>query len=471
MFSINKQSKIFLYGAASIGKIVFENLRAKGIIATGFIDRRADELDLFMGRPVSKLEDFFKNEPKETVVVISVKNVFEHDTIAEKFIGNNFCNLIFKPKSVLENRASSDDIRVGNIYDALLDGSAIDLENINSTTKLAGYFYKDYAKVREEGDDCIAMIPVSLLYTNDYDPEKHKWGNVNLYSFFTHDDFFQSLAGDLKKSSDFYVKDYCEYAAKQQGDITITDKWRQNVVANRAMIYEQMRLSLEIDPQFFYRNPATATWNTGKNYFNLTSGKHRTLFMVSQGYYYIPVRISKADYAEWVRREQVDEIWGEMQGHGMNNYEGLVAHPYFYKFSAIGWVFMVSCIHEMSNIIAKKIYAVKNKVDYAGVTIIDEMNAFHSLSRFFSHMGATVYRTDNKPEEVFIDRIENVKINIPQNTTEYDIKLVNINGIEDVEKLEREAGKIYFALSDLKLEQKVLTKGYINGKYTYLYEL
>ncbi len=471
MFSINNQTRIFLYGAASIGKIVYENLKAKDITAAGFIDKRADELEHFMERPVSKIEDFFMNELKDTVVVISVKNVFEHDAIAEKFINNGFYNLIFKPKSVLENRASSDEIRVGNIYDALLDGSAIDFDNINGTTKLAGYFYKDYAKVCEDVDDCISMIPVSLLYTNDYDPKKHKWGNVNLYSFFTHDDFFQSLSGDLKKDSDFYVKDYCEYAAKQQGDITITDKWRQNVVANRAMIYEQMRLSLEIDPQFFYRNPATAIWNTEKQYFNLTSGKHRTMFMVSQGYYYIPVRISKADYAEWVRKKQVDEIWREMQCQGMNNYEGLIAHPYFYKFSTIGWGFMVSCIHEMSNIIAKKIYAAKNKVDYAGITIIDEMNAFHCLSRFFSHMGATVYRTDNKSEELFVDRIENVKITKPQNATGFDVKLVIVNDNEDVDKLEREAGKFYFALSELKLEQTVLTKGYFKGNYYYLYVL
>lgn len=471
MFSIKKQTRIFLYGAASIGKIVYENLKAKDITAAGFIDKRADELEHFMERPVSKIEDFFMNESKDTVVVISVKNVFEHDAIAEKFINKGFCNLIFKPKSVLENRASADDIRVGNIYDALLDGSAIDLEKINSITKLAGYFYKDYAKVREEGDECIAMIPVSLLYTNDYDPEKHKWGNVNLYSFFTHDDFFQSLAGDSTKGSDYYVTEYCEYAAKQQGDITITDKWRKNVVANRAMIYEQMRLSLEIDPQFFYRNPATASWNNDRKYFNLTSGKHRTLFMVSQGYYYIPVRISKTDYETWLRKEDVDKIWGEMQSLGINKYEGIVAHPYFYKFSAIGWVFMVSCIHEISNVIAKKIYAAQNKVDYSGFTIVDEMNSYHSLSRFFSHMGATVYRLDDKKEECFVDSIENVSINKLKEGIRFDAKLVNINSKEEVDELNKVEGKLYFALSDVKLNQKELTKGYINGKYTYLYEL
>lgn len=470
MFSINKETRIFLYGAASIGKIVFENLNAKGIVAAGFIDKRADEIDAFLGRPVYKLEDFLSGQPKDTVVVVSVKNVFEHDSIAEKFINNGFCNLIFKPKSVLENRASDEDIRVGCIYDAMLDGSDIDMNNIVSVTKLAEYFYKDYALVKDEGYECIALIPVALLYTNDYDPEKHKWGNVNLYSFFTHDDFFQSLEGESSKGPELYVNEYCVYAAMQQKDISITQKWRDNVVANRAMIYEQMRLSLEIDPGFFYRNPATASWNPKKKYFNLTSGKHRCMFLVSKGYYYLPVRISKNDYNEWCRKEDVDQLWNELQNQGYNNYDGLVAHPNFYKYSSVGWVFVVSCIHEISNILAKKIYTQKNKVDYAGISILDRMDSLHSFSRYFAHMGACVFREKTNEIESFVDRIENITVSEwAKNVESFDVVFLSIKDETELREVERVEGVTYFILSEKELGHKELTKGFIAGKYHYLY--
>lgn len=472
MFTIDQNIKIYLYGAASIGKIVYQNLESKGIITTGFIDKRADEIASFLGRPVLTLSDFLQTETKDTVVVISVKNVFEHDAIAEKFIEKGFCNLIFKPKSVLENRSSVEDKRVGDIYDALLDGTAVDMENISSTTKLAGYYYKDYALVREDSDTCIAMLPVALLYTNDYDPLVHKWGNVNLYSFFTHDDFFRSLAGIATKSSDLYVNEYCVYSALQQKDITITEKWRKNVVANRAMIYEQMCLSLELDPDFFYRNPATACWNKERKYFNLTSGKHRCMFLVSKGYYYIPVRIKKADYHEWCRKEQVDRIWETMQENGYNNYDGIVAHPYFYKYSSVGWAFLVSCVHEMSNIISKEIYSRLNKVDFRGYTIVDQMNGFHSISRYFAHSGASVYRKETNEMDKTIDAIENVSVKVfTQDVKAYDALFLTTESAEDVHALQRKKESLCFILSKAKLDLKVLTKGYISGMYYNLYKL
>lgn len=472
MFSINKDTRIFLYGAASIGKIVYENLYAKGIEAAGFIDKRADEIDVFLGKPVYKFEKFLSDQPEDTVVVVSVKNVFEHDSIAEKFINNGFCNLIFKPKSVLENRASAEEIRVGRIYDAMLDGSQVDMVNICSITKLAGYFYKDYALVREDGEDCIALLPMSLLFTNNYDPEQHKWGNVNLYSFFTHDDFFQSLEGNTSKSSKLYVDEYCVYSAKQQKDITITEKWRENVVANRTMIYEQMRLSLEIDPGFFYRNPATATWNQKRKYFNLTSGKHRCMFLVSKGYYYLPVRISKNDYSDWCRKEVVEQLWLTMQSKGYNSYDGIVSHPNFYKYSSIGWVFVASCIHEINNALAKKIYLQRNKVDYVGITMLDKMDSLHSISRYFAHMGAFIYREKSKEIEKYIDKIENVSVSEDVAEVEsIDVVFLTIKEESELLALERQEGVTYFVFSETGLRAKELTKGYIAGKYHYLYNL
>ena len=42
-FEFSKKTNIILYGAASIGHLIFENLTYKGYNVIGFIDQRANE--------------------------------------------------------------------------------------------------------------------------------------------------------------------------------------------------------------------------------------------------------------------------------------------------------------------------------------------------------------------------------------------------------------------------------------------
>ena len=54
-FNIDYETPIYLYGAASIGKIVLKNLSAYNLL--GFIDMRGKEIQSMCGKPVCSLDD------------------------------------------------------------------------------------------------------------------------------------------------------------------------------------------------------------------------------------------------------------------------------------------------------------------------------------------------------------------------------------------------------------------------------
>lgn len=476
-FSITEHSSIYLYGAASIGKIVYENLLKMGYSVTGFIDKRADELKTFLNCPVISLSDVVTLD-KEAVIVVSVKNVFEHENIVQSLLEKNVHNLIFKPKSVLENRATEQETRIGDIYDALLEAQETDLTNIIKTFTVSGYYYKDYALQFEEGEQCIALIPIPFVYTNDYNPSLHKWGNVNLFGFFTHDEFFRFLAGDKETSIEHYVNEYCTYTATIQKDIEITPQWKTNVVRNRAMIYEQMSLTLEIDKDFFIRNAATAKWNPKRKYFNLTSGKHRCMFLVSKGYKFLPLKILKKDYEKFCNMVQFAELKTYLQERCINSYEGIINHPYMYKFTESGAEYMYHTIHMLVNFIAKQVYQKEQKVDFSNLVIVDKMQRYHCLTRIFAKMGATVFREKSDELERAIDALEAVLITEMKEEPEVaDVYFMTYNSEEDlaqVVELSRKALVILETGNEVpkfneEFDIKLITRGYMKEEIHYVY--
>ena len=122
-YSIDKDEKLYLYGAATIGFLQHNTLSKKGYRILGFIDRRADEIKKFCELPVFRPDD--KNLDKNITVIVSVKNVFEHSRIAKSLNDYGFSKIIYRPYNALN--ASGDDLetRLYNVYDEILNDNGI----------------------------------------------------------------------------------------------------------------------------------------------------------------------------------------------------------------------------------------------------------------------------------------------------------------------------------------------------------
>jgi hypothetical protein len=330
-FQFDISSRILLYGAASIGAIFHDILVSHGYIIEGFMDFRAFELHEFRNLPVWYPENV-PGSKNAYLVIISVKNVFEHNIIAKNLTSKGFHNIIYRPLSVLRGYGSFEDIQLNNIFSRIenndLSGTPI---NLPITEKVSGHIFRDRAIIREEGEKLIAHVPVEIIYTNiDQNDNKSIWCNISVSDLKPHLALYEYASGEGGYPQAYI--DFCIEAAKSQSGINITDAWIQNILRNRCMIYDEMCLSFELDTDFFKRNPPEVKLNE-KGYFNLCGGKHRASFFAFRKMRLMPVRLNKKDYELWLNRPILDLILPMMSE--MNYWYESIPHPYFYDFPVI----------------------------------------------------------------------------------------------------------------------------------------
>lgn len=326
-FVFTRETPLYLYGAASIGKIVFEKNPFLNI--RGFLDARAEEIKEFKGLPVYTIEQAREQIAEEdAVIMLSVKNVFEHEDIAAELCSAGFDKLVYKSRAVLEGKGTEDEEALSEIWDSMISGCYTGSTKRRMCFRdIIKFSFEDQAIIKSGNGEVLAYIPVELIYTNN---RNDKWSDLNIQGYYPHMYFFYFLENHKNGQFEDYMR-FVEEGAREQGDIKITDAWKENVLRNRTLVYENMRFNLDVDPDFFRRNAATAVWNE-KGYFNLTSGKHRCAFLVSQGYRYIALKIAAEDYNKYLAFEDVDSVCEEIKREKLRWTKKHIYHPWFYRF-------------------------------------------------------------------------------------------------------------------------------------------
>lgn len=294
-YTLTRKTRIFLYGAGSLGSVVGKYLLDEGFQVCGYIDQRAKEIRTLHGLICYSKEDVDTIvDRKNDVVLIVVKDVFEHERIKESWVQAGYYRIIYKPLSVINGKGTDEEIKISGVYDSVV-GQRI---KPPAAVPLAPNIQPDGSDcvLSEEDDSYIACIPSELIYTNRNRTGKYNWGDVNVHAMVPHLSLFRSFSGDLTSDGGLYLAFCEENAAKDH--VEVTSAWRQNVLRNRYNVYMQMQQYLSIDSRFFIRNAPEIEWNeTG--YFNLKGGKHRASFLAAKKIPYIPCRVLKSDFKKW----------------------------------------------------------------------------------------------------------------------------------------------------------------------------
>lgn len=396
-FLFNKDSKIILYGAASIGILLYRKLNQRGYNIIGFVDKRAEEIQELYGLPVWALDtvpNIYSND--EVVFFVSIKNVFEHDEVVQKIIKRGYHNIIYKSFAVLNGAGSVEEKYISDIYSEILNEAVKEQYNIPQTVKISR-LERDFAIIEENHENIVAYIPVDYIYTNHYENGgMQKWSDINVLAMFTHLNFFEYMSGSTDGNVEDYLNEYCVYTAKLHNDLQITDAWKQNVLQNRAMIYEQMNLALDIDPGFFVTNAAEAVWNE-RGYFNLCSGKHRVTFLAARGKNYIPLKITKNDYIKFANLHKVKDSEKYILNNGLE--QEMVFHPLYYKQSKVGYAKRYNIIRAIVRSISEDIYWKYDKIDFSKLAFFDATKESY-VGRYLAKMGTEIIRYFTSEEEL-----------------------------------------------------------------------
>ncbi len=350
-FLFDKESPIILYGAATIGCILDDHLTGLGYQIKGFMDSRAEEIESLHGKNVFSLAD--ESLSRDCVIILSVKNVFEHSRIADELVGRGFNRLIYRPYACLKGQGNEIENQINEAYDSLTDykGDRVPFEgrlplsqsSTNSLLKISGI-------VAEEELMITAYIPVTILFS-DKIPQVPEFSVLFMRP---HLQFVKYILGIEGGESEAFIK-YCREGASKVGGFETTASWENNVVRNQAEVYAQMNHMYNIEKNYFLEQAPCVRWNE-KKYFNLQSGKHRSTFLVAKGDNYVAVKMPKDDFNAWVQASTALEADIELRKQYKQGLSVPVENPYFYEYSCIEEQFWYQLVRTIMEKIAETEY-------------------------------------------------------------------------------------------------------------------
>lgn len=433
-FFINKKAKIFIYGAAAGGTILYGKMHDHGYDIKGFIDNRAEEIKELHSLPVyhvTHLREIACIE--EIVVVIAVKNVFEHSRIARTLMKHGIQNVMYKPYAVLKGYANEEQKKLFAQHEQLVeygyceDGRLDKVAYIEQRQDLP----KEYL-LENKQDTQTVFVPLPLLFENVDMHEKIKERNACF--LYPHIQFFNYLQGDVCSSPKYYLE-YCEEAAKELNTFSITDAWRKNVIRNRAEVYHQMNHAFLFQKDFFVRNAPGVEWNED-GYFNLKSGKHRAAFYAARRLMYMPVQVKKKDMEIWLCADKAQEVNEVLQKNDIFELRAPIEHPYFYQLPCNSEKFFYDLCCVLALKIAGLYYSspIENAIKNKKIHI--NLDDYGFISRFFRRCGAYVHEANENDEELkfVLEQIFHIPLNRKIGIEEkYDIAIIRVNEAEELE--------------------------------------
>lgn len=391
-FCLKRTDSVLLYGAATAGSIMLKKLQDAGFHVAGFLDKRADEIRDFYGLKVCEASqsDVFS---KESVVIIAVKNVFEHSRIVQILKKYGYYKIIYRPFQSLNAQEESEAAALGRIYDFLLSSpekvsEELAVPIINETNeKLAvqGIINKD--------TNITMYVPVSLLFTD----KKEGIYDVPVLCLKPHMNYVRYLLGMEGGEKESYLN-YCMNAARCIGEIRITKKWKENVLSNRAEVFTNMHYMMNTSPDFFTKNAPDAVWDDEGKKFHLKSGKHRTAFLLAAGCNYVPVKITQSDYKKYSLGVQVQEIHKILLDNHVKGLSIPIENPFFYDYARLSEAFWFGILRAVMNEFNAAFYDRYVTRGLGGLKLKITFDKDGFLKRYFQRAGCIVYGDTNDKE-------------------------------------------------------------------------
>lgn len=475
-YTLDFNDRIVLYGAASTGLIFKRILEKHGLNVVAFLDKRAEEIETFEGIPVYLPSLLETENCKEIVIIITIKNVFEHEKIAKQFINNGFFKVIFRPYEAIMLNALGKQNELNIVYDAIQNNNfSLDMSIPYATlTKSERH---NFALIDEDEENCIVYLPMELIFTDRLE-QKGIWNDISVFFLFPHIDLFSTFAGKSQKSFEAYKK-FCVEAAHKIGGIKTTEAWFDSVLKQRLDVYNNMELNYELSPSFFLSNAPKVIYNGER--FNLKSGKHRIIFQMIKEKNYVPVKMLKADYTRWIENSfQSNKYEDELSDYEL---QVPIFHPMFYQIQNEYTRFYSSCIKLVLYYLGKFLHSRYHVFDTKKMTIVDMSGTWGFFSRCLYRMQFNIYRHENEINTLtnIIDYIElgNTEAikNIKDIGNEYNAILLNADKYDEHDVRNINAEIIFLLITEKNRKKyenifnnhlKILHFSCINGEMVFL---
>lgn len=399
--TLRREDRFFIYGAATTGGTLYENLLKNGFSVVAFMDQRAYEIEEYHGLPVLSMSEGQALSGEKDIVILAIKNVFEHEKIAKKLLSYGFRRVLFRPYRVICGEGTELDWMLDRAYDKILydkisreekDMAEISFPTISQSERLE---LQDHGILSDEGAYVVANIPLAYVFT-DIKGVKTRWTDIPCLGLLPHIGLFETFNGRWNRNYPEYIK-FCHESAERRGGIVTSKAWEKSVYQNRMDVFLHMQYSWEHDPDFFVRNAVEGIYNP-KGYFNIVSGKHRITYMLIKGRRYIPLRIKKENYLKWRDQAQAERILAFIEKNESDSLPLILRNPFFYDYASASTSFYEKLLHILIFQVFQRSYDQKKDFDFRGKSILFYNTPLALYADIFLMLGFSVLVVEKKEE-------------------------------------------------------------------------
>lgn len=448
-YSLNKESKIVIYGVNTQSRELVKLLLSKGFEILAFLDKRAGELIQVDGIPVHEMSRFsVSKEDNAICAIIALNNAMQHDKIAFDLFDKGLNKIIFAPMRIDFHKKYAGELR--EIYNQVLLGNIEQVKEIPYYEMLINDNENINTNIYNETENYITVqVEADIVYTSTKEQFESMWDlkvlpvtDIPLVMLKQQHQILEYFwGGEFNISLTQYLNDLgvnsCNYTN------AYTD---EQIICQRAKLYELWNEHFCEGLDFFISSAPLAKWNN-KGYFNLSDGHHRSVFLLKKGVYYLPIRICRHDWEKWKNAKIIES----------NNFRQCVAelslhtpipNPFFQKKSFYNKISIIESMLLIQKNLPGELY--KNKT----VLCIDNMYGYYGFN--LRRMGAKnviLYAQDGDQKRM-----------MEQLTQLYELSQIN-TVIESIWS-EPEHPAVVLAIGGIEIQslKHDIFKKYINGK-------
>lgn len=323
------EKKILLYGAGEMSNRVKKTLLKHDVDIEGYIDKRYEAYsEGYNQKRVYSMQEVSGFLDKEDyVVIVTVKNAYVHNEIAQdlKNIGFNF--VIFKPLDILNSNECNPSLKVIMKQNSdITDGYTCDNWDLIDIQKFSITTYYEKSLYKREKDKVYTYVPAELIFYKldscdsliDAAMVSSRMA-VRMYEEFDRGNLLTDNKGLMS-----YV-DEARSVSIING-MAVDDGWEKNFISGRLSVYHNMNRQYAMNPDFFRNSTANVVFHKPSFFEINSSAKNRVSFLMAKGNRFIPVTMSESDYSLYRNETVLKEAAKILDGTKL---VFPIAHPYF----------------------------------------------------------------------------------------------------------------------------------------------
>jgi len=390
------ETPVYLYGAAGFGIKIYNNLHTSCNIV-GFIDKRSDEVKNYLGLPVLDISYPSQHEKKSSTIIICVKNIFEHESIFLSLLKNGFDYIVFLPvdESMYVYRSKTEREKLIALYNSISDGYFSLPSEIPPAKGLFRLNFIDSAVINKVDGLFTVLVPSPFVFNR---PKGEGYlSDIPVLSLFAHIDAFKYFSGNPGVD----CKDYMEIitlVAGEAGQFERTQRWKENVLDGRRMIFERMDVAAQLSPSFFIDHAVKAVWNASGKYFNMLSGKHRASYLIYKRYLFIPLVMTVDDYNSYLNMDASYKLYEYLDKNNIIELPFPVLHPFFCKIPFALKGNFYNLVYDFVYWLSKEQYYENGILGINGLSVFDSTGQMYPFLQCLYKLGCKVGSTAHANE-------------------------------------------------------------------------